>query len=251
MQTRRYVFDGREVPVETWGSSPETLVFLPGLGCHPLYYRPGLAGLAERFRVLVPDLSFRTHRTLPESPEDYLALVSSLADELAPGAVWAGHSFGALVALLREGPAIACAPSVPAPISMGRYFGRAVWLQAREYLGLEGWIGVRYAPRIMVDYLATAALRPGTLFPSVASIRGEADLWRPVCRTGVVYLCERDELYRTCEYEAYFEGDAAPGLHIERLDDAHDWPITRPERFVRRMMEAYHRLRPAVRAGSA
>lgn len=245
------MFDGLEVPVETWGSSSETLVFLPGLGCRPLYYRPGLAGLAERFRVIVPDLSFRTHRTLPESPEDYLALVTSLADELAPDAVWAGHSFGALVALLREGPAIACAPSVPAPISTVRYFGRAVWLQAREYVGLEGWLGVRYAPQIMVDYVSTAALRPGTLFPSVASIRGDAGLWPPVCRSGVVYLCERDEMYRASEYDAYFDGSAAPGLEIERLDDAHDWPITRPERFVRRMTEAYDRLRPALRAESA
>ncbi len=243
MRIERYEVGGREVPVETWGSSPDSLVFLGGLGVRPVYYRPGLELLSRRFRVWVPDLSFRTHRSLPSSPDEYLDLVGALARDMAPRATWVGHSFGGLLALMRRGPAIACAPSVPAEVPLSRMFGRAVWMQLREYAGLEGRIGVTYAGRIMVDYVRTAAFRPTLLFPAISALRSPPEAFPPVSREAIVYLCVKDDLYRDGEYRAYFDGPAGAGLEVVPLDDGHDWPITRPARLLDRVTEAFERLR--------
>lgn len=243
MHVQRYEARGFEVPVETWGSAADTLVFLPGLGCHPRYYRRGLERLSDRFRVVVPDLSFPTHARLPSEPEEYVALAGELVDGLAPGAVWSGHSFGALLALLRPGPAIACAPSIPAEVPLWRSFARAVWLQLREYAGVGGRWGPGYAGRIMTDYVSTAVARPHALFPALRALaRPPAAL--PI-RTGraVVYLCARDELYRSSEYGRYFEVCGHAGVRIEMLEDGHDWPILRPERFAERLASAWERLK--------
>lgn len=243
MHVQRYEARGFEVPVETRGSALDTLVFLPGLGCHPRYYRPGLERLSDRFRTVVPDLSFSTHARLPQGPAEYLAVVEELARELAPDAVWSGHSFGALLALLRPGPAIACAPSIPAEIPLWRTVSRAAWLQLREYVGLGGRRGPGYAGRILVDYVSTAVGRPRSLFPAVRALeRPAAEL--PI-RTGraVVYLCDRDEMYRSSEYDHYFEAHGHEGVTIERLEDGHDWPILRPARFAERMTRAWERVK--------
>lgn len=242
MHVQRYEARGFEVPVETWGSAADTLVFLPGLGCHPRYYRPGLERLSDRFRIVVPDLSFPTHSRLPPGAAGYLALVEDLARDLAPGAVWSGHSFGALLALLRPGPAIACAPSIPAEIPLWRTVSRALRLQLREYAGLEGRRGPGYAGRIMLDYVSTAVGRPRSLFPAVRSLeRAPAEL--PI-RAGraVVYLCARDEMYRPSEYERYFGLHGHGGVTIEELEDGHDWPILRPARFAERLACAWERV---------
>lgn len=242
MRVQRYEARGFEVPVETRGSAADTLVFLPGLGCHPRYYRPGLERLSDRFRTVVPDLSFSTHGRLPADPAGYLAVVEELGRDLAPGAVWSGHSFGALLALLRPGPAIACAPSVPAGIPLWRTVFRAARLQLREYIGLEGRRGPGYASRIMLDYLSTAVGRPRALFPAVRSLERPVDEL-PI-RTGraVVYLCARDEMYRSSEYDRYFEIHGHEGVTIERLGDGHDWPILKPARFAERMTRAWERV---------
>lgn len=245
MHVQRYEARGLEVPVETWGSAADTLVFLPGLGCHPRYYRAGFERLARRFRVVVPDLSFPTHSSLPEEPERYLELLGRVLDDIAPDAVWAGHSFGALVALLRPGPAIACAPSVPVEVPFARTFARAVWLQIREYVGLEGPIGVRYAGRIMVDYVSAALLRPRSLFPAVRSLKRPATDLPLRARRAVVYLCARDEMYRASEYGCYFERCGHGGVTVLEVEDGHDWPITRPGRFAERIESAWERLAAA------
>jgi len=230
------------VPVEVWGSGGDTLVFLPGLGCHPVYYRRGFEVLAERFRIVVPDLSFRSHRELPETVHAYLQLVTRIASDLAPAATWCGHSFGALVALLSDRPAIACAPSVPVALPLSRMFGRAVWLQLREWVGLEGWLGVRYAGNIMVDYVGTSVVRPRAIFPAIADLRRPETAFPIATARAVVYLCARDELYRRSESRAYLDVSRHVGIEIRGLDDGHDWPITRPERFVDRVSEAHARL---------
>ncbi len=107
-----FSFDGLHVPVEIWGSGPEALVFLPGLGVHPSYYGDGIARLAERSRVVLPDLSFKTHGSLFQDVAAYAEFVEELAERYAPEAPRVGHSFGGMVAMLGTRPAIACAPSV-------------------------------------------------------------------------------------------------------------------------------------------
>lgn len=241
MLNETYAVRGLEVPLETWGSSAQTLVFLPGLGCRPGFYRRGLERLADRFRIVAPDLSFRSHRRLPGTPEAYLDVVSRIADDLAPDAVWVGHSFGALLALLHEGPAIALAPSVPTPASLGRMFTRAARQQARQYMGREGWFGVRYAARVMTDYVRAAVARPGMLFPTLEALRAPGSAFPPQAPCAVVFLCRSDDLYRDREYEAYFGRDGGR-FDLRTVEDSHDWPITNPERMARAVPEAVARL---------
>jgi len=232
-----YEAEGLEVPVETWGSTGETLVFLPGLGAPPREYRPGLEEISARYRVIVPDLSYRRRRPLPRSIDEYLKIVSAVCDPLAGGAPWAGHSFGGLLALLRPAPAIACAPSVPADIPLPATVWRAAKMQVREYLGLEGRAARTYAARILADYLLTTATRPRSLFPVTRSLRTDPRVWPVRSPRSIVFLCDKDDLYRDSEYDDYFVGDV-PGLELRRVREGHDWPITHPRLLADRMHEA-------------
>jgi len=213
-------------------------VFLPGLGVDPREYRGGFNLLADDFRIVVPNLSFRGARALPQSIEDYLAFVTGLAEDLAPDAIWAGHSFGALLALLGPAPAIACAPSVPAEVALPRMFARAIRLQLREYLGFAGRAAIAYAARTTIEYLSTAALRPRSLFSITGALNAAPRERSPRCPDAVVYLSKRDELYRPEEYDAYFGAALSCRLQLIEVMDGHDWPITRPARVAERVHEA-------------
>jgi len=208
----------------------------------PREYRRGFERLASALTIIVPNLSFRRARALPHSIDGYLDFVTALADDLAPDAMWAGHSFGAMLAMLGKAPAIACAPSVPARVALPRMFGRAIRMQAREYLGFEGRSAIGYAARTMVEYVSTAAIRPRSLFPITAALNAAADTRPPRCPDAVVYLSKRDELYRRGEYEAYFETTGASGFLVVEVEDGHDWPITRPERVAARICSAARHL---------
>ncbi|MDX1395198.1 MAG: alpha/beta hydrolase [Gemmatimonadota bacterium] len=238
MPAETYEAEGFEVPVETWGSAGDTLVFLPGLGCAPAEYRRGLETAARDFRIVVPDLSFRNRPRLPTSIDEYLAVVTSLTDRVAPGAPWAGHSFGGLLALIHPGPAVACAPSVPARIAFPRTVGRAVRLQLREYLGFEGRAAVPYALRTTRDYVTRAVLRPRGLFSITSALNVEPDRRPPRCERAVVYLSTEDALYRRREYEAYLRNGDRSRMVVRHVEEGHDWPITHGERLAERFDEA-------------
>jgi hypothetical protein len=238
-----YEAEGFEVTVETRGTAGDTLVFLPGLGCAPIEYRRGLDLFARDNRVVVPDLSFRAASSLPTSIDQYLRVVSDVCARAAPGAPWAGHSFGGLLALLQPGPAIACAPSVPARTAFHRSLGRAVRLQLREYAGLEGRAGVPYAFRTMRDYVTRAVLGPKAIFSIMAALREDPG-GRPVrAGSGVVYLCRKDEMYLQREYAAYFGERTHQGLQFHEVAEGHDWPVTHAERLAERLRSAMAMLR--------
>ncbi len=250
MQRETFCFDGLRVPVEIRGSASEALVFLPGLGAHPRYYRPGLERLASDFRVVMPDLSFRTHRTLPRDVTAYLALVEALAVEFAPGAPWCGHSFGGLLALLSPRPAIACAPSVPIRVPFLVILGRAIRLQLKEYTGGEGRAAIAYAWRIMLDYVRAGIVTPRALYPVVGdTTRGFDDSFMPAAECAVVFLSRVDCLYRPAEYEGYLERIRAGRVRVEQLGAGHDWPVTHPDLVPRLVGEAYADLRGQLCSG--
>ena len=238
MPAETYEAEGFEVPVETWGSAGDTLVFLPGLGCAPGEYRRGLEVAARDFRIVVPDFSFRTRPRLPTSIGEYFRVVSSLSDQLAPDAPWAGHSFGGLLALMHPGAAIACAPSVPARIAFPRTLGRAVQLQLREYVGLEGSSAPLYALRAARDYVGRAVSRPRALFSITAELNDHPDRHPTRCDRAVVYLSRGDALYRRSEYDAYFRNRDRCRLLLCDVEEGHDWPITHGERLAERLREA-------------
>lgn len=250
VQRDTFCFDGLRVPVEVRGSAPHTLVFLPGLGSHPDYYRPGLERLACDFRVVMPDLSFRTHRSLPRDVIGYLALVEALASEYAPDAPWCGHSFGGLLALLTPRPAIACAPCVPVRVPFIVILARAVRLQLEEYTGGEGRSGVRFAWRIMRDYVRAGIVKPGALYPVVGdTIRGFDDSFAPAAECAVVFLSRVDCLYRPEEYEGYLQRIRTGRVRVERLQVGHDWPVTRPHLVPKLVKDAYADLRGQLCCG--
>jgi pimeloyl-ACP methyl ester carboxylesterase len=229
-RTEAFRFDGLRVPVEVWGDEGRPLVFLPGLGAHPVYYAAGLRRLSEHFTVFVPDLSFRTHETLPEGVAPYLALAGALGDRFAPAAPQAGHSFGGLLALMGSRPAIALSPTVPIRVGWPAKVGRAVMLQLREYLGMEGRLGPKWAWRIMCDYVRTAVSKPKCLFPAVSeTLNCLAHRFDPAAPIAHVVLAQKDRLYFPHEYEAYLAAAPSGTLVIRHVRRGHDWPVTDPE----------------------
>lgn len=233
-------FDGLSVPVEIWGAggSPP-LVFLPGMGAHPQYYREGMRRLSEHFTLFVPDLSFRTHASLPARVVRYQALVDRLGELFAPQAPRAGHSFGGLIALTGSCPAIALSPTVPVPAGWAAKIGRATMLQLREYLGLEGSRGVRWAWSIMKDYVQTAARRPDCLFPVVSeTLHCLAHAFRPAAPHAHVILADFDRLYRRREYDAYLSAFPPDRIVVRRVPRGHDWPVTHPVLLEREILAA-------------
>lgn len=243
LQTDIFRYAGLHVPVEIWGSGSRTLVFYPGLGVHPSYYRAGLRSLGRHVRLFLPDLSFRTHRTLFEELESYVDFAEAFATHYAPGAPRVGHSFGGLLALLGSAPAIALSPTVPIRAGWLRMVGRAVRLQLQEYAGLEGLPGVRWAWGIMKEYLTTAVRSPRSLFPTISrTISGLSRALLPAARRAHVILARRDSLYRQEEYTDYLGLIPDGALTVRRLDAGHDWPITRPDLFVREVGRASRKL---------
>ncbi len=244
-----FPFNGLAIPVETWGTEGRALVFLPGLGVHPSYYAAGLTVLGELHTVVLPDLSFRSHTRLRWGVDEYTRFVEALCAERAPEAVRVGHSFGGMLALLSGAPAIACSPSVPVDIRWPAAVYRAVLLQLEEYGGREGWPGVRFAARIMGDYVRTAARRPRQLFPVVNQFhRGITDRLEPVTRRAHVILSRGDRLYRATEYTRYLK--LLPrGYSLTTVDASHDWPVTRPRLFARLIMDALETVEANERQG--
>ncbi|MDT8435510.1 MAG: alpha/beta hydrolase [Gemmatimonadota bacterium] len=222
--------DGQLVPFEVHHGPARPLWFLPGFGVHPSYYAAGLHRLAHHFTVYVPDLSFRSHPSLPQRIVRYRMLLEELADHVAPDAPRAGHSFGGLMAMLGSRPALALSPMVPVPCGWPAKVWRAVRLQVREYAGLEGRLGARWAAAILRDYVGTAIRRPASLFPAIAeTLGGVLDSLLPTAPTTLVVLAERDHLYRRREVEAYLSRANRTALTVRQVATGHDWPVTHPE----------------------
>ena len=238
-RSRRFVHDGFTVPVEVWGAGKPPLVFLPGMGVHPQYYAEGLGRLAAHYTVFVPDLSFRTHETLPDRIHRYLDLTEAFGRQFAPEAPRVGHSFGGFLALLGTRPAVALSPTVPIRAGWTAKLGRALHLQLREYVGLEGRRGVSWAWNILKDYARTATRRPHCLFPAISeTLRSVAGRFSPVAPSAHVVLAMYDSLYRDREYEAYLASASSPGIVVRHVRRGHDWPVTDPVLLEREIVRA-------------
>lgn len=216
------------IPVQIRGRAPEPLLFLPGMGVHPGHYEPGLDRLARHFTVVTPDFSFRSHRTLPRDYEGYLACVEAVAERYAPRAPRAGHSLGGLLALQGDAPAIALSPLIPLPLGLPGQLWRAVRLQLREYAGIEGARGVRWALAMLANYAETVLTAPEKLFPALASLHPERQSFRLRAPTARLILARHDHLYRAREYGRFVEQVGVPAEAIRWLPHGHDWPVTRP-----------------------
>ena len=241
--------DGIVIPVEIFPGPDRPLLFLPGFGVHPLNYRDGVALLSRHFTVFVPDLSFRSHRELPDRVEAYLAIVDRMADRWERDAPRAGHSFGGLLALLGDAPAAALAPMIPLHAGWPAKIRRALLLQLREYAGLEGVRGIRWAFHIAGDYVRTAAFRPHCLFPAVSeTLGGIPDHLLPTAPRSVIVLARRDQLYKRSEYDAYFARVDPARIVVRMVPHGHDWPVTHPDVVERETLAALGA--GALRAGT-
>ena len=240
-----FKFDGLQVPVEIHGDG-EPVIFLPGLGVHPGYYRDGMTRLGQHFTVFVPDLSFRTHADLPARVERYREFSEALAERHAPQAFRAGHSYGGFLALLGSVPAIALSPLIPLTVGWGNKFGRAVRLQLREYLGFEGRRGAGWAWGILRDYLGAAVMNPSSLFPTVAeTLHCIAHTFRPTAPRAHIVLAEFDRLYLPAETETFLARSRRESVVVRRVPRGHGWPVTHPELLETEVLEAVRATRAA------
>jgi hypothetical protein len=234
-----FAFDGLHVPVEIHEGPDRPLLYLPGYGVHPRNYRAGMLLLARHFTVFMPDLSFRTHTDLPEEVRAYREFVSRFAARYAPEAPRTGHSFGGLLALLGNRPAVALAPMIPIAAGWPRKIGRAALLQAREYVGLEGRRGIGWAFHIFGEYVRTAAVRPRSLFPAVSeTLGGISTELLPTAPRSVLVLARRDRLYLQREYDLYLLRSAGSQIETRYVSRGHDWPITHPSLVERELTAA-------------
>lgn len=232
-----------DVPVQIRGSSSDPLLFLPGMGVHPRHYAPGLDLLARHFTVVTPDLSFGSNRSLPPDYAGYRCCVEAVAARFAPGAPRAGHSLGGLLALQGDGPAVALSPLVPLPLGWFGQIWRAVRLQLREYAGIEGPRGVRWALAMLANYVGMALTAPEKLVPALACTHSEfTDDFRPSAPSVRLVLGRFDHLYRRSEYGRFVEQAGLGPDAVRWLPHGHDWPVTRPA-----LMEA--EVRAALRQG--
>lgn len=219
-----------DIPVEIRGTASDPLLFLPGMGVHPRHYGPGLDRLARHFTVVAPDLSFGSNRRLPDDYAGYLACVDAVAARFAPGAPRAGHSLGGLLALHGDAPAVAMSPLIPLPLGWFAQVWRAVRLQLREFAGIEGTRGVRWALAMLANYVSMALTAPEKLFPALSCTHtaSPAD-FRPRAPSARLVLGRFDHLYRTEEYDRYVEAAGLDRGDVRWLPLGHDWPVTRPD----------------------
>jgi pimeloyl-ACP methyl ester carboxylesterase len=238
-------FDGLQVPLEIHGTG-EPVIFLPGLGVHPRYYRDGMTRLGHHFTVFVPDLSFRTHSDLPDRVERYREFTEALAERHAPNAFRAGHSYGGFLALLGSVPAVALSPLIPLTVGWGNKFTRAVRLQLREYLGFEGRRGASWAWNILWDYVGTAVRSPASLFPTISeTLHCIAHTFRPTAPRAHIVLAEYDRLYLPKEAEIFLAQSREETVVVRRVPRGHGWPVTHPELLETEVLEALRGTRAA------
>lgn len=218
-----------DIPVQIRGRSSDPLLFLPGMGVHPRHYAPGLDRLARHFTVVTPDLSFGSNRSLPPDYAGYRSCVEAVAARFAPGAPRAGHSLGGLLALQGDRPAVALSPLVPLPLGWFGQIWRAVRLQLREYAGIEGPRGVRWALAMLANYVGMALTAPEKLFPALACTHSEFnDDFRPSAPSVRLVLGRFDHLYRRSEYGRFLEQAGLGSDAVRWLPHGHDWPVTQP-----------------------
>lgn len=230
LHSETFRYEKLEFPVQIRGRASDAILFLPGMGVHPRHYADGLDRLARRFTVVCPDLSFRSNRLLPQELEGYLHCVDAVAGKYAPEALRTGHSLGGLIAMLGSNPAVGLSPMIPIPLSWAGQVWRAVRLQLREYAGVEGSRGVRWALAMMANYVAMAVTAPRKLFPAVSCAhRSFGESFRPRAPEAQLVLGRFDELYKAVEYRRFAEASGIPGAAIKWLDRGHDWPATHPE----------------------
>lgn len=237
-EAQRFNFGDITVPVQTFGEGSRRVLFLPGMGVHPRYYDESLARLSRHVRLITPDLSFRSRGELPQAITEYRSLAAALARMFGPLDATVGHSFGGLVALLCEQHAIALSPTVPIRIGWARSFGRSVLMQLREYTGLEGRRGPRWAFSILCDYAGRAFTRPDLLFPVVgATMRTPMEPFLPSAPKAHVILAERDHLYTRGESERYLEA-GGERVVVRTVRRGHGWPVTDPALFEDQVLQA-------------
>ena len=229
LHSETFRHDGLEFPVQIRGRASDAILFLPGMGVHPRHYADGLDRLARRFTVVCPDLSFSSNRLLPREIDGYLDCVEAVAARYAPDALRTGHSLGGMLAMLGSRPAIGLSPMIPVPLSWAGQVWRAVRLQLREYAGIEGSRGVRWALAMLANYVGMAVTAPRKLFPAVSCAhRPFGEFFRPRAPEAQMVLGRFDELYREAEYRRFAEESGIPGAAIKWLDRGHDWPATHP-----------------------
>ncbi len=237
-EAQRFDFGDISVPVQTFGSGSRRVLFLSGLGVHPRYYEESLSRLARHASLITPDLSFRSRGELPRTIAEYLGLAAALARSFGPLDATVGHSFGGLVALLSRQHAIALSPTVPIPIGWARKFGRSVLMQLREYAGLEGRKGPRWAFSIFRDYAGIVCTRPELLVPVVgATMRTPMKPFLPSAPKAHVILAERDHLYTRGEVDRYLEAGGETVV-VRTVRRGHGWPITDPALFELQVLQA-------------
>lgn len=237
------------VPVEIRGRSSDPLLFLPGMGVHPRHYAPGLDRLARHFTVVTPDLSFGSNRSLPPDYAGYLSCVDAVAYRFARGAPRAGHSLGGLLALQGDTPAVALSPLLPLPLGWLGQVWRAVRLQLREYAGIEGPRGVRWALAMLAEYVCMALTAPQKLFPALSCTHSEFNEgFRPRAPSVRLVLGRYDHLYRRSEYGRFMEEAGLDADAVRWLPHGHAWPVTRPALLEAELLAA---LRGRVSSGIA
>ena len=217
------------------------------MGVHPRHYAPGLSRLSRHFPVVAPDLSFRSNPSLPDDWAGYLACVEAVAERFAPNAPRAGHSLGGLLALRGDRPAVALSPLIPVPLGWLRQTWRAVRLQLREYAGMEGPRGVRWALAMAAEYLEMAVTAPEKLFPALRCTHSElTDDFHPRAPAVRLVLGRHDRLYREAEYGRYVERTGLGHDAVRWLPHGHDWPVTRPSLFESEVLDALAGVRAAL-----
>lgn len=239
LRSEKFRHGGLEFPVHIRGRASDTLLFLPGMGVHPRHYADGLDRLARRMTVVCPDLSFGSNRVLPEDIDGYLACIDRVADRFAPAAPRAGHSLGGLLAMLGDTHAIGLSPMIPLPLTWFGQVWRAVRLQLREFAGVEGRRGARWAIAMLANYVGMAVTAPTKLFPAVSCAHRTFDEpFRPRAARVQLVLGHYDQLYRRSEYRQFVVESGLPEGSIKWLPRGHDWPATHPELLEREILSA-------------
>lgn len=236
-----------EIPVQLRGNGSERLLFLSGMGVHPRHYETGLERLGRRFTVVAPDLSFGSNAVLPKDYAGYLACTEAVAERFAPGAPRVGHSLGGLLALHGARPAVALSPLIPLSLGWPGQVWRAARLQLREYAGLEGARGVRWALAMLANYAVMTLTAPDKLFPALRCVHSElTTAFHPRAPYVRLVLGRFDHLYRRSEYARFARKVGLPAGSVRWLPHGHAWPVTHPEAFEREVLSALDPLSPGT-----
>lgn len=225
------------------GSSKPALIFIHGGKRNPLrYYRYALESLAERYRIIAPEIPGYVNDFYPQKAldlNDLAAFFNHLIESLEIDSYYAaGHSMGGGIAILMSANnpkllKVVASNSAGYPLN----YSRNRLIASLIYNALLQGCSRRAVTTIKKTYKGIADIRRGRRGRTRYVLRSAnqalnknySRLLKKACSPTLLIHAKRDNLFK--KYSAQYLADLIPNATLIEVKGFHDWPMHEQKKF--------------------